>query len=143
MATAAAAGAISAFVSVAGTAVSMQQQHKSTTEQRKQQRIQERMADVEARRQRQAQLRQARVQKARVQNVATQTGTGGSAGALGAVDAISSQTNSNLSFLDTQRSFAGQASSAGQRAANAQQRAGMAAGITQMALPYADFAAFK
>ncbi|WP_113708431.1 hypothetical protein, partial [Vibrio cholerae] len=115
----AAAQVVAAGAAVAGTVVSVAQSSKATKEQRKQQDVQSRVADVEQARRRNLALQQARIQRARIENVAAQTGTSGSSGESGAVSSISSQTNANLSFLDQTRQLSKEASGYSQNAANA------------------------
>lgn len=137
----AAAQVVAAGVGVVGTAMSIQQSHEATKERRKQQEIQQRTADVEAQRKRALMLRQSRIQRARIQNVAAQTGTAGSSGEYGALSSISSQTNANISFLDTTRQLTQQAGRASQRAADASGRAQTAGAIAGLANQYGDFGA--
>jgi hypothetical protein len=137
----AAAQVVAAGAGVVGTAVGVSQSHKATQETEKAQEAQQRIADVEAQRKRDLALRQSRIQRARIENVAAQTGTEGSAGAMGAVQSISSQTNANLSFLDTTRQLATQASTYRQRAADASSRAQIGGALSKIGQTYGDFGA--
>ncbi|QXN67701.1 hypothetical protein [Vibrio phage VP41s3] len=132
---------VAAGVGVAGTVYGVAQSHKAAEAQEEAQDVQQRIAEVEAQRKRALALRQARIQRSRIQNVAAQTGTGGSSGAIGAVQSISSQTNANLSFLDVTSQLAGQATAANKRAAGYKEQANIGSTIGQVGLQYGDFGA--
>lgn len=140
-AAAAIAQVVAAGVGVAGTAVGIHKSREAAEDQRKAQDVQQRIADVEAQRKRALALRQARIQRARIENVAAQTGSEGSSGAIGATQSISTQTNANLSFLDVTSQLANQATAYNRSAANKQSQAATAQAIGAVGQHFGDFGA--
>jgi len=90
---------------------------------------QQRAANVKAQQERIKQTREARIARAQVISGATTSGIGaGSSGISGATSSISSQLGANIGSINVAQTFAEQASTANQQAANAAS-AGAIAGI--------------
>lgn len=115
---------ITSAVIVAGaTVASYTQQRKAAKAQAKAQRAQQRQADIANARERRAAVRAARVSRASVESQAAITGISGSSAAEGSIANITSETNSNLSFLDQNAMLSEEASRANQQAADYASRA--------------------
>ncbi len=78
------------------------------TEQREANKVQQKVEELRASRERRTQVRRARVARAQVVNQASQTVGGDSSGAQGGAGSVSSQLSGNLSFLDTNLGLARQ-----------------------------------
>lgn len=86
-----------------------------------------RIAERENARARIEQAREARIRVASIQASTGASGIGaGTSGVAGSVSSIGSQAGSNIGFINQQETFAGQASAAMQRSADATARAGVA-----------------
>ena len=86
-----------------------------------------RIAERENARARIEQAREARIRVASIQASTGAAGIGaGTSGVAGSVSSIGSQAGSNIGFINQQETFAGQASAAMQRSADATARAGVA-----------------
>jgi Flp pilus assembly protein TadG len=109
---------------IGGTAHSIQQGQVAQKAAEKQSRLQQQAEELQAARQRSDVIRQARIAQAEVKSSAANQGVAGSSMAQGGQGSLTSQMNSNLSFLDgmkTANIAIGQAGSqANQAAYNAQ-----------------------
>lgn len=112
-----------AVIGAAATVATYQQQRKSAKAQARAQRAQQRQADIANARERRAAIRNARVQRASVESQAATTGIVGSSGVEGSLANITSETNSNISFLDQSQQLSSEASVANQQAADYASRA--------------------
>ena len=120
--------AIVAGIGAAGQVYSASQQARATRNaanaQREATAAQGRAANVDAQRARIAQVREARIRRAQVISAGTNSGLGlGTSGIGGAVGSISSQEGSNIGYINQQQTFADQASTALQSAADYQVQA--------------------
>lgn len=100
---------------------------ESANAQRQAEAAKARISERENARQRIQQAREARIRAASIQASTSAAGVGaGTSGVAGSVASVGSQTGSNIGFINQQETFAGEASSALQRAADATSRAGVA-----------------
>lgn len=115
---------ITSAVIVAGAAVaSYSQQRKSAKAAAKAQRAQQRQAEIANARERRAAVRAGRVARASVESQAALTGITGSSGVEASLGNITSETNSNVSFLDQNAMLSEEAGRANQQAADYAARA--------------------
>lgn len=120
-------------VAAAGTVASAQQQRKASRAQRRSQETQQRIADVQASRERREQVRQARVARANLQAQAVGAGVETSSSAQVGQAQVGQQLAGNLSFLDTVGDLSRQASIFNIQAAQAQSRAATIGAVTSLA----------
>ena len=106
-----------AISAIAGTASAVSQ-HQAAQKQKKARRVQSRMADIEAQRQRQAQVREARIKRARLAAGAQASGVENTSSLAGAQSGLQTELASNLSFINTTQQMGNQASGYLQRAAD-------------------------
>lgn len=102
-------------VAGAGSAIS---QHQAARQQKKARRVQSRMADIEAQRQRQQQVREARIKRAQLAAGAQASGVENTSSLAGAQSGLQTELASNLSFINTTQKMGNQASGYLQRAEN-------------------------
>jgi len=112
-----------AVVTLASTAASYNQSRKAAKAQARSQRAQQRQAELANARERRAAIRNARIGRASVESQAALTGITGSSAAEGSVANITSETASNVSFLDQNQMLSEEASRANQQAADYASRA--------------------
>lgn len=136
------ANGIASSLVVLGTVSSVLESHHANEALEDYETTKERMHLVESKRQRQEVLKQARIKRAQVENVAAQTGTAGSAGAIGATQSIGTQTMANISFLDQTRGLSQQAGAFGKSAAKHGSRASTARAVGGIGMQFADFGTF-
>lgn len=88
---------------------------------------QQKMADVEAQRQRIQQVRESRIRRAQILASSGNTGLGvGTSGVSGSISSVGSQAASNIGMINQTQTFAAEASAANQRAADAASRGAQA-----------------
>lgn len=96
---------------------------QQATAQKESLRAQQKMADVEAQRQRIQQVRESRIRRAQILASSGNTGLGvGTSGVSGSVSSVGSQAASNIGMINQTQTFAAEASAANQRAADAASR---------------------
>lgn len=123
----------SAVIVAGATVASYTQQRKAAKAQAKAQRAQQRQAEIANARERRAAVRAGRVARASVESQAAVTGITGSSGEAGSVANITSETNSNVSFLDQNAMLSEEASRANQQAADYASRAQGYADLAKLA----------
>lgn len=111
------AGAATAGVAIVGTGVSALSAINSSQQQKKSSKLQQKMADVSAARERVQAARQARIARASILASAGNEGVGGS-GVQGATASIGSQYGSNIGNMNVMQDFGQQISAANQKAAD-------------------------
>lgn len=123
-------GYIAAAAAVAGTVISYSQgkkaasaQQQAAEAQKQQDQIQQNMANLQQEKIKREQIASARAARGAVINAGATQGVMGSSGVEGGVSSIGSQLGYNLSYLDTQQSFANQASIFSQQAADYRSKA--------------------
>lgn len=97
-------------VSAAGTIYSGQQASKAAKAQRNANRLQQQQNAIEQQRARKNAIREARIARGQALNQGANAGVSDSSGVQGALGSITSQANTNLSFLDEASRIADQAS---------------------------------
>lgn len=112
-----------AVVAAAATVASYQQQRKAAKAQARATRAQQRQADLANARERRNAVRNARVQRASVESQGALSGLYGSSSVAASQANVTSDTNSNLSFLDQNAALSEEASQANQQAADYMSRA--------------------
>ena len=126
--------AVATTASVA-SAVSNQRAAKA---QRRSARIQERRMQLERSRARKNAIRQARAARGRALNIGANQGVVGSSGVQGALGSITSQANTNLSFLDQTGRLSDQAAVQMGKARKWQSRAQLYSDVGQIAMASMD-----
>ncbi len=133
---------IAAFaVAAVGTGYSIYAGERANKAQRRATRAQRRIADMQAARQKREAIRSARISYANAQQAAANQGVSSSSGSEGGLSSISSQLQSNLSFLDKGGFFSDLASSELGRAqafSNQAQLGGAIAGLGMTVFNNAD-----
>ena len=109
--------AVLAISAIAGAGSAMSS-YQSARQQKKARRVQSRMADIEAQRQRQAQVREARIKRAQLTAGAQASGVENTSSLAGAQSGLQTELASNLSFINTTQQMGNQASGYLQRAAD-------------------------
>ena len=104
-------------VGAIGSVVSQQKSYKA---QRKAKRVQSRMADLQAQRERQNQIREERIRRAQIEAGAEATGAGDTSSAIGSQGSLRTQLGANLSFINTTQQLGKQASGYLDQAAQSQ-----------------------
>lgn len=126
--------AITTGVIVAASAVySGVQNRKAAKATQRSQRLQQRMADLAAARERRRALQGARVQRASIEAQGANTGLVGSSAAAAAIADVTTRTNENLSFMDQSANLARQATTANQQAAGYASKAAMGESVSSLA----------
>jgi len=133
----AAFSAIAATIAILGTTHSVTQQRKASKQMKRANKLKRRVADVQANRERRAQVRRGLSQRASIENLAGQTGTLSSSGAQGGVSNVTAQESSNLAFVDQQQVVGKQLSIFNQRAADAQSSAAIGSAVSGVANQFA------
>lgn len=114
---------IAAFV--ATTLLGINEQRKQVRATREANKLQQRIADVKASRERSKLLAEARIKRARLANLAVQGGVGDSSSAIAGQSQITSQAASGVSFLDQIQTLGKQSNAFMQDAADAGSRANL------------------
>lgn len=125
---------IAVATAAVGTAASVHQSAQARSEQRKAARVERRIQDVKAARERRRAIREARIARADVEAGAQATGAGTSSGAITGSGTIGTQLASNLSFLDQASELQTQSSIFRQKAANFSGRAQDFGAVSNIAL---------
>lgn len=115
------------------TVASIDAERKATRRQRRANKLQQRIADVKASRERRRMIAEARVKRAQLANAAELTGVSESSGAIAGQGNIQSQAASNISFLDQVQTLNTQSNAFMQSAANASSNANAFSAIAGVA----------
>ena len=126
------------IASVLGTAASIDQSRTAARRTRKANKLQQRIADVKAQRERVKTIADARKVRASQAQSAELTGVSGSSGAIAAQSSATSQAASNISFLDQVSSLGKESNMFLNRAATAQSNAGTFNAVAGVASSFAD-----
>lgn len=127
------AGGAALGAGIGGQVASIGEQQEAQAQQRRAARAQRRIADIQAARQRSEAVREATIARGRVENVSAAAG-GTSSRAAGASSSLGSQLGSNLGFSFQTQAISSQASSALQRAADAQTRSSIFSSISNVGM---------
>lgn len=115
----------------ASTLYGINEQKKAGEAQAQSQQAQKRMSEIDAQKQRIAQVREARIRRAQI--LASKGGTGpGTSAIVGGMSAITSQERSNIGTINQTQDLASQASAYNQQAADAASRAGVAGAVANV-----------
>ena len=106
------------IISALATTASVVSQRQAARAQKKARRVQSRMADIEAQRERQQQVREARIKRAQLAAGAQASGVENTSSLAGAQSGLQTQLASNLSFINTTQQMGNQASGYLQKAAD-------------------------
>lgn len=110
MPVAALAAVVGAAAAVAGTAASISNASKARKASRKQSNFERQIAQNRSTKERRDAIRAARLTSGVIEQNAANQGSSSTSSFLGGLGSITSQLNSNLSFLDTQKALSDQAS---------------------------------
>lgn len=132
-------GVVAAITAVIGTGASIEQNRQATKRAKRAEKTKQRLAEVQAQRERRKQVREALIRRAEVENIATQTGAQGSSSAIAAGQQIGSDLSSNLTFISTQQQLGAEISEANIGVAKAQSRSATFGAIGSVANQFADY----
>lgn len=120
-------------LAVAGTVASYNQQRKAAKAQARANAAEQRRADIANARERRAAVRNARVARASIESQGALSGLDGSSSVAASMSNVTSETGSNISFLDQNIQLSSEASQANQQAADYMSRAQGYADLTALA----------
>lgn len=127
------AGITLAVIGAVATVASYSQQRKAAKSQARAQEAEQRRADLQNARERRRAVRDARVMRASIESQGALAGLTDSSAVSAATSNVTSETNSNLSFLDQNQMLSQEASHANQQAADYAARAQGYADIAKLA----------
>lgn len=122
-----------AVIAVAATVYTAVQQRKAAKAQQRAERLRQRQAELAAARERRQAIKNARINRASIEAQAGNTGLTGSSSAEGAMGAVTSGLNENLSFLDRTGQMTRKINAANNAAASYLQRAGYGEAVASIA----------
>lgn len=125
---------IGVALAIAGTLLGHQKGKIAERANKKQNELQQRLADVRASKEKSKLLREARRAKASLANSAVFSGASGSSGATAGQSGLTSQAASGISFLDQVQSLSQTSNIFAQKAADARSNQGIANTLTGLAM---------
>lgn len=126
-------GTILAATAVVATGASIYEGEQANSQQKKAQNYQRQQNDLQAARQQRDAVRQARIAAATAVQAGANQGVSNSSAVQGGVGSIQSQTNDNVSFLDTYNKLSDQASTALGKASEFQTNASIFGSVANLA----------
>lgn len=117
---------------VAGTVVSVKGQEAAADAQAQSQKLQGRLNDIRAQRDKTQQIREARMKRAIIEQNAANSGAGDSSSALGGAGEVTSNLASNIAYINTQQDYGKAISKQGVLGARAQGQEALGEGIAKI-----------
>jgi hypothetical protein len=127
-----------AVVAISATVYSGVQQRRAATASRRAERLRQRQAELAAARERRQAIKNARISRASIEAQAGNTGLTGASSAEGAMGAVISGLNENLSFLDRSGQMARKINAANNAAASYTQRAALGGAVAGIATGFGE-----